>query len=156
MSKVFDSNILVYHLNHSLPPYANEMVAISLEEGAIVSVVSSIEVLGWPHHTDGTFAQAKKLLDQFQEQSLSSQIVSECINLRRQRTIKLPDAIIAATALHLQIPLVTRNTDDFKNIDNLTLINPFELPVVSTDTEETPSTDATSTEDAPSEDNSEA
>jgi len=39
--------------------------------------------------------------------------------------IKTPDAIIAATALHHQLVLATRNTDDFKEIDGLNHINPF-------------------------------
>ena len=40
--------------------------------------------------------------------------------------IKIPDAIIAATALHHQLVLATRNTDDFKEIEGLAYINPFE------------------------------
>lgn len=128
MSKVIDSNILVYHLNHTLPPQANQIFATALREHAVISVVSTIEVLGWPQHTEETFAKAQILLNQFQEQPLSPQIVEQCINIRREHTIKLPDAIIAATALHLQTPLVTRNTEDFQNIENLSLINPFELP----------------------------
>jgi predicted nucleic acid-binding protein len=39
----------------------------------------------------------------------------------------LPDAIIAATALAENFVLVTRNTDDFKNIAGLELLNPWEL-----------------------------
>ena len=39
--------------------------------------------------------------------------------------IKTPDAIIAATALHHQLVLATRNTADFKDIDGLNHINPF-------------------------------
>ena len=36
------------------------------------------------------------------------------------------DAIIAATALVHQIPLVTRNTEDFQNIEGLRLVNPVD------------------------------
>ncbi|MDR1220966.1 MAG: PIN domain-containing protein [Treponema sp.] len=42
--------------------------------------------------------------------------------------MKLPDAIIAATALTENFALVTRNNDDFKNIAGLELLNPWELP----------------------------
>jgi len=41
--------------------------------------------------------------------------------------IKIPDAIIAATALHQELVLVTRNTDDFKEVEGLTYINPFAV-----------------------------
>ena len=48
--------------------------------------------------------------------------------LRRQRRMKLGDAIIAATALEIGAKLVTRNVDDFKHIAGLELIDPFGQP----------------------------
>jgi predicted nucleic acid-binding protein len=47
--------------------------------------------------------------------------------LRQQHKIKLPDAIIAATAMAEGLTLITRNSDDFKNINSLKLLNPWEL-----------------------------
>jgi predicted nucleic acid-binding protein len=52
--------------------------------------------------------------------------VQSAIQLRRRQTIRLGDAIIAATALEHALSLVTRNTDDFQWIEGLTLVNPFE------------------------------
>ena len=40
-------------------------------------------------------------------------------------TIKLPDAIIAATALVYDLTLISRNVSDFKNIEGLKVLNPF-------------------------------
>jgi len=42
--------------------------------------------------------------------------------------MKLGDAIIAATALEYGLPLATRNTVDFRHIDSLQIINPFDQP----------------------------
>ena len=53
-------------------------------------------------------------------------VVQRTISLCKQRKIKLPDAIVAATALSENMVLVTRNTWDFKNIDGLVLLNPWE------------------------------
>ena len=47
-------------------------------------------------------------------------------DIRKKQKIKLPDAIIAATALVYELSLVSRNVSDFKNIDGLQLINPWE------------------------------
>lgn len=55
---------------------------------------------------------------------LTEEIVQECITIRKQHTIKLPDAIIAATALSYQMILITRNTAVFKNIQGLKVLNP--------------------------------
>jgi len=46
------------------------------------------------------------------------------IELRKEYKIKLPDALIAAPALHYRLGLITRNTFDFKKIDGLEVINP--------------------------------
>lgn len=126
MSRVFDSNILIYHLNEKLDTAAEAMLEQALEEGAYISVITRIEILGWPGQPAGTSQRAKSFLDQFSEQALTDEIAERCIALRQQRRIKIPDAIVAATAQQLNFPLVTRNTDDFRWIDGLELINPFE------------------------------
>lgn len=126
MTRVFDSNILIYHLNGKLGATAEVMLERALEEGAYISVITRIEILGWPGQSEDASRRAKNFLDKFSEQPLTSDITDRCIALRKQRRIKIPDAIVAATALHLGFPLVTRNTDDFKWIDGLELVNPFE------------------------------
>ncbi|MEK9160363.1 MAG: hypothetical protein AAB383_06590 [Patescibacteria group bacterium] len=40
----------------------------------------------------------------------------------RKTVIKLPDAIIAATALHRETPLFTRNIKDFKKVKGLKVV----------------------------------
>ena len=125
MSRVFDSNILIYHLNEKLDATAEAMLAQALEEGAFISIITRIEILGWPGQSTDASQRAKNFLDQFSEQALTDGIADRCIALRQQRRIKIPDAIVAATAQQLGLPLVTRNTDDFKWIDGLELIDPF-------------------------------
>ncbi|HAB54415.1 MAG TPA: hypothetical protein DCE80_19915 [Ignavibacteriales bacterium] len=58
---------------------------------------------------------------------LSEDVVSKAIELRKNYKLKLADAIIAATALAHTLTLVTRNTNDFKKIKKLNLLNPFEI-----------------------------
>jgi predicted nucleic acid-binding protein len=53
--------------------------------------------------------------------------VNKTIAIRKSKTIKLPDAIIAATALTYSLILVTSNTSDFKNIQGLNVIDPRSL-----------------------------
>jgi hypothetical protein len=50
--------------------------------------------------------------------------VQRVINIRQEKRIKLPDAIIAATAIEYSSILVTRNTKDFNSL-NLETFSPF-------------------------------
>ncbi len=48
------------------------------------------------------------------------------VEIRKLYKIKLPDAIIAATAMTNNLILLSRNVSDFNQIDGLNLINPWE------------------------------
>ena len=51
---------------------------------------------------------------------------NQAIALRQQRRMGLGDAIIAATAIVHNLTLVTHNTEDFRWIANLELLDPLE------------------------------
>lgn len=60
--------------------------------------------------------------------NIDDAIIRTTIDLRRKNKIKLPDAIIYATALTQGMPLLTNNIADFKNLGNkVELIAPFHL-----------------------------
>ncbi len=56
---VFDSNIVIYHLNDALPPAALPRIAAWIAAGATISVMTRIEVLGYPQ----TAAQLQQATD---------------------------------------------------------------------------------------------
>ena len=102
-----------------------ETISGIIDQTPHISVISQIEVLRF----NDTPANEKVLAD-FVDSSviypLSPGIVQRTIELCKHSKIKLPDAIIAATALSENLILVTRNTDDFKSILALELLNPWE------------------------------
>lgn len=126
MKYLFDSNILIYHLNGVL----NEKGTEILEEGLIgegaYSIISKIELLGF-QQSQFSETKARELLNYLIEIPLNSEIAEQTIQIRKAHKIKLPDAIIAATALISRIKLVTRNSSDFSKISGLVLVNPFEV-----------------------------
>jgi predicted nucleic acid-binding protein len=56
---------------------------------------------------------------------LERDIKLKTADIRKNHRIKLPDAIIAATAAVYQLSLITRNSKDFENISDLIIINPY-------------------------------
>ena len=64
---------------------------------------------------------------------LDEPIIQQTVHLRQQRRMKLPDAIIAATALARGLMLLTRNVSDFAGIPGLAVLNPHDtdqLPIL--------------------------
>lgn len=124
--QVLDSNILICHINGQLDAQVEQAIFSSFEVPVYVSVITNMEVLSWPGHSEETIAITSALLGTLNEIPLDNDIKNAAITIRRQYRLKLPDAIIAATALHLGLPLFTRNSKDFKNLPGLNLVNPFE------------------------------
>jgi predicted nucleic acid-binding protein len=58
---------------------------------------------------------------------LTDEIIDTTIEVRKNHKIKLPDAIIAASALVNRLTLISRNTKDFQNIGGLNCVNPYDL-----------------------------
>jgi predicted nucleic acid-binding protein len=124
---LLDSNAVMGYLNQDLAPGFINQFEQALAEGVAVSVITTIEVLGWRGHDAISRASAEKLLGCMDEIPLASLVVQQTISLRSRYSIKLPDAVIAATALTRNLKLMTRNQADFKCIAGLTIVNPFVI-----------------------------
>lgn len=72
-----------------------------------VSQITRMELLGYPKLTDDEDQAIRAFLAACQIRLLDEQIEAQAIRLRRHGTFKLPDAIIAATALSGALRLVT-------------------------------------------------
>ena len=58
---------------------------------------------------------------------LTDDFANQVISIRKSLKIKLPDAIIAATALVYGFELISRNEADFRNVPGLKVVNPFAI-----------------------------
>ncbi|TAE02829.1 MAG: type II toxin-antitoxin system VapC family toxin [Oscillatoriales cyanobacterium] len=58
--------------------------------------------------------------------SLTESVLDSAAQIRRDYRLKLGDGVIAACALVEGCVLVTRNAKDFKRVNGLTILNPFD------------------------------
>ncbi len=104
---LFDTNILIDFLGGA--PEAGDEVA--LYDDAAISIVTWMEVMvGAP---DPTTDATRGFLNSFELIGLDRDVADLAVQLRRRHGVKLPDAIIWASARHQGRLLVTRNTKDF-------------------------------------------
>jgi len=118
-----DSNILIQFQANLLPVAAQNFVSSVVDTEFNISVISQIEVLG--HHSVTNDVEQFLALANVME--LNQPIAKAAIGLRKHNKIKPPDAIIAATAIVNGFTLLTRNISDFKKIDGLELIDPWDF-----------------------------
>jgi len=89
-----------------------EVLAIVTERDLLASncaysAVTRMELLGYPNITSDEERLISDRLSKFTYLSISSEVEDLAIALRRTRKLKLPDALIAATAIHYSLELLT-------------------------------------------------
>ncbi|MEO8713086.1 MAG: type II toxin-antitoxin system VapC family toxin [Parafilimonas sp.] len=123
---LIDTNSVIDYLGKKLPLQGMSFMNDVIDAAINVSVVTKIELLSF----NAPEENYKLLIDFMNDAAvldLSSNIVDASIDIRRKHKTKLPDAIIAATALVYNFVLITRNITDFKDIEGLQIINPHDL-----------------------------
>lgn len=103
---VLDTNIALYHLGGRL--------MIPLPSGLHhVSVITEMELLSYPHLTQREEQQIQNFLSQLVIIDIDASIKKLAIALRKQQRLKLPDAIVSATAQFLNAVLLTNDSKLF-------------------------------------------
>lgn len=104
---LFDTNVLIDHLG------GFEAAGLEMDryaDGAI-SIISWMEVMvGAPDDAAGA---TRSFLNSFTVVPLNDAIAERAVGLRKTHRLRLPDAIIWASAMEEGRLLVTRNTRDF-------------------------------------------
>jgi predicted nucleic acid-binding protein len=110
--ELLDTTVIIDHLNGIRA--ATEVILRSETPG--ISVITWIEVLAGLRDASSE-AQGRMLLSTLELFPLSDIVAEEVVRVRRERRLKLPDAMIWATARVHGLTLVTRNTKDLPASD---------------------------------------
>jgi predicted nucleic acid-binding protein len=101
-SLLLDTNIILYYLNGD-----ETLIPLVEENHLYVSVINEIELLGYSGFHKKELEAVKTFLSYCTSENITNEVKEKAINLRRNGGLKLPDAIILATALSKKIPFVT-------------------------------------------------
>ena len=123
---LIDTNAVIDFLKFELPsPSMVWMTEMANRQLHTLSVITRIELWSRPGSPDET-QRVVRYLRGSSILPLDEPVIQETIRLRQLYRRKLPDAIIAATALTHGLTLLTRNEADFRGIAGLTVLNPHE------------------------------
>jgi predicted nucleic acid-binding protein len=120
---LIDTNVLIDAQMNRLSNHVLDFLAKVMNESFIISFITQIEYLGYKNISKSS----EDLISLADVIEVDKHIIQICIDLRKNCKIKLPDALIAATALARNLTLVTNNEKDFASIKNLSVINPHSL-----------------------------
>jgi toxin FitB len=118
---LLDSNIIIY----AAQPEHQRLRDFIAENVPSVSAVTYVEVLGYHQLTQveqdlfSEFFKAAPIL------AVDTPVLEQAVKLRQAKKMTLGDALIAATALVHNLPLVTHNKEDFDWIPHLVVIDPL-------------------------------
>ena len=123
---LIDTNAIIDYLGNRLPDSGMTFMEGIILKSSLISIISKIELLGFK-----TTHKHSQILGDFIDEmtlvELTSEIADATIQIRKNYNIKLPDSIIAATAISHNTILITRNISDFKAIKKLKILNPHSI-----------------------------
>ena len=110
-----DTNFLVYLLN------GNKAVTPYLKNNYFISEITEMEMLGIKNISEDVLQMRSELLDNCYLVHFNGEIKQIAIRIKQRIQVKLPDAIVAASAIYVDMPLITADKS-FKRIQGLTLL----------------------------------
>jgi predicted nucleic acid-binding protein len=125
---LWDTNAVVHYLQKNLPePQQKLMSNIINSYQPAISIITEIELLCWKAATEKDIAVINNFISDSMVYQLNQSIKWKTIEVRKKYRLKLPDAIIAASALANNHILITNNISDFDKIYKLKIVDPFKL-----------------------------
>lgn len=115
-SVLLDTNIVLYFLNGE-----ETLIPLLEEKNIFLSFISQLELLGSKNINPGDVIKIKSFIEECTVIDVTPGIKETAILVRKNYSLKLPDSIIVATSLWLNMPLITADKD-FKKVEIADLI----------------------------------
>jgi len=123
---LIDTCAIVKYLENLFPQEALTFIDCIVDDDCKVSFITQIELLVWEPLNPNDLKIRKELLAGSEIIYINDEIIERTIEIRKETKIKLPDAVIAATAIANNLVLLSDNDKDFKRVVPLGLryLNP--------------------------------
>jgi predicted nucleic acid-binding protein len=123
---LIDTNIVTAFLSNLLSASETAFMYGVIDEIPTLSVIIQIELLCWKTD-ERKESNVQDFINDSRVLGIDAEVIRNCVELRRKRRMKTPDAVIAATALTYKLTLISNNESDFANIKGLKVVNPYNM-----------------------------
>jgi predicted nucleic acid-binding protein len=114
------------YFSASFPTAGMALMDIAIDATPNISIITQIELLCWKTNAITT-QNVKNFIEDCIVLDITPDVITHCVAIRKNKKIKTPDAIIAATVLAYNFTIITNNEKDFSNIKGLKIINPYKM-----------------------------
>lgn len=123
---LIDTCAVIKYLDNIFPAEALSFMDSVVDEDSKVSCITKIELLAWNPPSPADIRIREEFLEGTEIQFINDEIINRAVQIRKETKIKLPDAVIAATALAHDLILLSDNDKDFTKVETLGLkyLNP--------------------------------
>lgn len=123
---LIDSNVIINYLNGNFNSELLDRLDEIFNNNSAISVINKIELLAYHSLNQSQFDLTSDFVSTFDIYKIDDEIIESTIKIKRGERLKIPDAIIAATALKNDLRIIT-NDNDFERVANLKLIQPQDI-----------------------------
>ena len=113
---LLDTNIVLYILNGN-----EDLLSFLNHQHILISVISEMELLSYHSISKEEYRSLKHFIDEADIIALDNRVKDTAIAIRKKYKLKLPDSIVAASAIIYDIPLISADKQ-FKSISELQLL----------------------------------
>ncbi len=113
---LIDTCSVVKYLDETLPPEAISFMDTLVDNDSKVSFITKIELLVWNPPIAEDIRVREEFLAGSEIHFINDEIINRAIQIRKATHIRLPDAVIAATAIYNDYVLLSTNDNDFNKV----------------------------------------
>ena len=124
---LIDSSAAIKYLNETFSAAAILFLDEIVDTESIISFISEIELQVWSPANAEDISIYQSFVAGSLVIGIHAGIIQQTIIIRKMYKLKLPDAIIAATAIDNNFTLIADNDADFKKVPGLKYINPVQI-----------------------------
>jgi predicted nucleic acid-binding protein len=127
LNYLWDTNTVIYYLQNQFPPKCRTLYG-RYSEGNTPDDISHYRdrITMLETATPDDIKVLKNFIEDAYIIELERSVKDLTVDVRKRYNLKLPDAIIASSALANGLILITRNKKDFERIGKLSVVNPFD------------------------------